>query len=138
MANTQLEKKDISGGFHLHVHCLINGREATLIVDTGASHTILCKEAVKKYVNMEMLQDNPLPSTGVGGISYDTSLVKLTSLQIASVKDFSIEVAVIDISHVQESYKEAGNFPIDGILGCDYLVKHKCIIDLSKLKMKLL
>ena len=102
----------------LYVSMLVNGMPTRFLVDTGATVSLLSRTA---YDRMDKAHET---STGVDGevVSTNGTLVKVlgqTSVQL-KISDGAWEQDVI-IADIHE----------DGILGMDFLLKHKCIINLK-------
>ena len=102
----------------LYVSMLVNGMPTRFLVDTGATVSLLSRAA---YERMDQAHET---STGVDGevVSTNGTLVKVlgqTRVQL-KISDGAWEQDVI-IADIHE----------DGILGMDFLLKHKCIINLQ-------
>jgi hypothetical protein len=48
-----------------------------------------------------------------------------------------LEVAVLPIGHVNQTYQQINLPPIDGVLGSDFLTKYKAIINYPEAMIKL-
>ena len=102
----------------LYVSMLVNGMPTRFLVDTGATVSLLSRTA---YDRMDKAHET---STGVDGevVSTNGTLVKVlgqTSVQL-KIADEALTQDLI-IADIHE----------DGILGMDFLLKHKCIINLQ-------
>ena len=51
--------------------------------------------------------------------------------------DDDLDVALIDLSHINDLYHHAAARTICGLIGSDLLVKYKAVIDYSRLKLTL-
>ena len=56
---------------------------------------------------------------------------------ISSLLIQNYQAILLDMKHVNESYKMMGLPPIDGVLGSDMLMKFKAVIDFDKEILKL-
>ena len=118
-----------SNSYHLLVKCEINGNQTgELVIDTGASKTVLDKNFVSEYKSTETM-DSEMQSRGLGEGSIETEMVKVPKFCLGDlvVEDFSC--ALIDLSGINEMYQQYCNREICGLLGSDFLLKHQAIID---------
>ncbi|NOU61144.1 retropepsin-like aspartic protease [Marinifilum caeruleilacunae] len=115
--------------FHLLIECDINsGQKGEMVIDTGASKTVLDKNFVDDYQKAEQ-EESEIKSRGLGEGSIDTEMAKIDSFQIGDlfINDFSC--ALIDLSGINEMYRQYCNREICGLLGSDFLLQHNGIID---------
>ncbi|MEO6884437.1 MAG: retropepsin-like aspartic protease [Bacteroidia bacterium] len=119
-------------GFHLLINVKINNKKASLIVDTGASSTVLDKEKIKKFADKKKFIDNDKLSTGLGTSSMKSKKTILEKIIFGTLEVKKYPTLLLDLSHVNKSYKSIGLKPIDGILGSDLLLKYNAIIDYKK------
>ena len=117
-ADKAVETRKSADDTELYVSILVNGMPTRFLVDTGATVSLLSRTA---YDRMDKAHET---STGVDGevVSTNGTLVKVlgqTSVQLKT-SDGAWEQDVI-IADIHE----------DGILGMDFLLKHKCIINLQ-------
>ena len=124
----QLKKIDAIG-YHLILPIQINKKKAVMVIDTGASQSVFDKDRIARILGHEKFTKLDTLSTGLGTSSMKSHSVTLPEMKIGSVKIENEEIIVLDLSHVNASYKVMGIKPIDGILGGDFLQKFKAIID---------
>ncbi len=108
-----------------------------LLIDTGASKTVFDKKLVLKFVKQDKLRVNKSKSVGLGTSDVETKIVELSKLQFGTMKVKEIEIAVLDLSHVNHSYKQIKLPKIDGVLGSDFLMKYKAVINFPKATLEL-
>ncbi|MBN2348453.1 MAG: clan AA aspartic protease [Bacteroidales bacterium] len=116
------------GSYHIFVRVHINGREANFIVDTGASKTVVDWN----ISDLEFYDNKPsekLHAAAVDNGQLKTRNAKLSSLQIGNIFIRDLEVAAIDLSHINKLYSDYSDAKISGLLGSDFLYKHKVIIN---------
>lgn len=138
--NTQISFKVISiqeRGFHVLLKIKINGKSAHMVLDTGASQTVLDKNRVHRFVDEKEFEKNEALSTGLGTNSMESHIVHIRKMQLGDliIKDSSF--ILLDLSIVNTSYKQIGMKPLDGIIGSDVLMMHKAVIDFQKKVLKL-
>ena len=115
-------------GMHF-VEVTINGIKTKLLVDTGASKSILDISQAKTYgFNYMFLNKNNY--IGLGG------LVDIYIVYDYKVEEFFIPFVGSDLSEIQEFFIK-DNIHISGILGTDFLEQHKANIDFEANKLYL-
>lgn len=114
---------------HIAVKGLINGIEATLIIDTGASNCVLDTASEEKF-NLD--RDNAFKSektVGLGSDNIESNLARAKSFSLNEfhLKDFPF--VLLDLSIINKSLTENGYDPIDGVIGTDLLLAGKSKIN---------
>ena len=126
-----------SQSFHLLIKCKVNGsEEGDLVIDTGASKTVLDRNFVPSYTILEN-QDSEMQSRGLGEGSLNTEMVKIDSFQLGNFLMNDLECALIDLSGINEMYQEHCQREICGLLGSDFLLKHKAVLNYDRLILSL-
>ncbi len=96
-----------------------------VILDTGSAGTILKYDIVKSIGIQQDANDEIHRICGVGGKEFVfAKCIDQIMLDSAMVTDFKVEIGTMDYG-----------FPIDGILGLDYLSKIGAIIDLKNFQI---
>jgi predicted aspartyl protease len=117
----------VSDGFNLYVDGSVNGKQARLMVDTGAFATLLHLRFVRQ---MKIpMRDTPFSSSGVN--------LKQRGVQMATISRFSIgsmnlerkEVGVINLEGLIHGGLLDASPPVAGLLGSEILRRHHGIID---------
>lgn len=124
------------GNYHLFLSAKAGRKKVRLLLDTGASKTVFDLAQIQEFSGKKN-EIHRTESVGLGAEKVETALFNLSSLSIGELKIKNPEIAILDISHVNEAYKMAGMPIIQGILGSDILMKTSAIIDFGKLKLKL-
>jgi hypothetical protein len=119
-------------GYHLQISIRINGKLANAIIDTGASKTVFDRTRVVAFLREEIIAEHERMSTGLGTASMESHTVTLKKLAIGKIVIHEYQGVVLDLSHVNSTYKMIGLQPIDVVLGSDLMEKHKAVIDYSK------
>jgi len=117
-------------GNHILVRALLNQREAvTLLLDTGATHTMLTPEAARRVG----LAPAPGAFTGalqvVGGNKVRFPLVPLASLDMGGAVVENLRVGILSTF--------PGTRPVDGLLGGDFLEHFTLTLDYSGKQLQL-
>jgi clan AA aspartic protease (TIGR02281 family) len=127
-------QKNVVGHFELDAH--INGQPARLLIDTGASRTV---------IDQASAHDRSLKTThseqkggGIGTSGHSVQLATLQSLEFDGWKIGKLRVAVMDLSHVSDSLISHGGQTIDGVIGGDLMTDRSAIIDYATATIYLL
>jgi clan AA aspartic protease (TIGR02281 family) len=101
---------------------LVNGgHEVTLLVDTGATNTILSPRALARF-GIQIPANAPQVSFAVaGGQRRDAQVVRLDSLEVGSARLGPLDVLAFDVSPESPA--------LDGLVGLDFLNQFTVTID---------
>ena len=61
----------------------------------------------------------------------------MNTFYLGRLKVENLKVALIDLSHINQLYYKATNLEICGLIGGDFLLKHKAVIDYKKKVLQL-
>lgn len=97
-----------------------------VIVDTGASHTIIATEFLEKMEIPFMDNDELVKATGYGGTVCYSIRKKIDKISCGSltINDFKLDFGVVDPT-----------YRVNGLIGLDFLIGVGSIIDLVDLKI---
>ncbi|MCU0441022.1 MAG: retroviral-like aspartic protease family protein [Bacteroidia bacterium] len=129
----ELEKKN----FHVFVNFTINNANCRLLLDTGASKTVMDDNRILRLIEPNKVKTNESKSVGLGVAEMETKIATLAHWQSGKFKIKQFKVAVLPLSHVNQTYNLLGVESIDGVLGSDFLMKYKAVIDYTKSLLKL-
>ncbi|MDR1116027.1 MAG: retroviral-like aspartic protease family protein [Tannerella sp.] len=122
--------------YHLFVSGAINGRKYDLLIDTGASHTIfdaiLIPEAPASKAAGQKIQ-----SAGIHAGELKSSIGRIRKFKLGDLKCSNWTVILIDLTHVNDLYKKFTKKRVAGLIGSDFMLKHKAIIDYKKRELVL-
>lgn len=123
---------------HLQTKGSINGQDAVLLIDTGASATIVARESAARLE----LAPTPTPDTAMGhaecGLSESAvESASVEELTFGTVRLQGIEAKVVDLAPLNGQLEEAGANRIDGILGADLLEEYGAIIGYAERRLYL-
>ena len=119
-------------GFHLLIESFINGKAARILVDTGASKTVVDKKRINNFVAVPELKLSEQLSTGLGTNTMESHTTIIDQLQIGTLLIKNYRTYIIDISHVNTSYERLKLEPIDGVLGSDIMLQYRAVVDYGK------
>lgn len=99
-------------------------------IDTGASKTVFDKN-LPEYFSISD-ESEEIHSAGIGEKPLKTSIGELQPFSLAKYKIENLKVALIDLSNINELYYRATSIEICGLIGGDFLMKHKAVIDYKR------
>jgi len=116
-------------GIHIAVSGLINGNLANILIDTGASQTVFDKNRVHLFSDQtEFLKAEKL-SKGLGTDSMEGFQFTMDQFILGELVLRDHDVVLLDLGHINASYKDLGLTPIDMVLGGDFLKTYHASID---------
>src|SRR6266705_534403 len=118
-------------GNQFYVSCKLNGRSASLIVDTGAGQTV---------ISSAMLRSLRLPLTKGEEYVYGMMGWAGKNIQAGEIKDFQVgpyQACVHPVSAWDFSYfgSAVRGSSMDGLLGIDFLHRHQAVIDCFRMHL---
>ena len=124
-------------GYHIKLTIEVNGKSASMILDTGASRSVFDETRISKFIGEDNLENHDRLSSGLGTNNMTSKKVKLNKLQIGKIKIENYQATILDLKHVNQSYQKLALEPVDGILGGDILNDYKAVIDYGRKELKL-
>jgi len=122
--------------YHLFVSGAINGKKYDLLIDTGASHTIFDATMIPESPTDETA-GHEIQSAGIHAGELKSSIGHIKKFKLGDLKRTNWTVVLIDLTHVNDLYKKFTNKRVAGLIGSDFLLKHKAIIDYKKRELVL-
>ncbi|MBR3559748.1 MAG: retropepsin-like domain-containing protein [Bacteroidales bacterium] len=125
----QLEK----GDFHTLLNGSVGGHRMRIVLDTGASHSCIDKQFVNQiFPDMDM-EKNEGVNAGIGGMGFEVLVADLPDFRLGRYRQASFpNTAVIDFTHINNAYRMLHRKPVQMILGNDFCIKHKAVIDYER------
>lgn len=124
-------------GLHLMVPALFGeGREGHLIVDTGASQTVLDIHSMEGYVG-GLTEMPDVQTLGVGEDEIECAVGTINRFRIGELCMENRPFVLIDLAHINKVYGRFSDKPIRGLLGSDFLMEFKARIDYGKQELSL-
>ena len=113
---------------HITVTLQVNGKPCVFLVDTGGGATLIDLSKKDQYgLEVQALRDY---AAGIGSAS---PLVRTTGVFGINGKEIRNDsLFLMDISYINAEFKRNRSRRVDGVLGTDFLEKHKAIIDYSR------
>ncbi len=123
---------------HFTVQCMVGGKPARLVVDTGAGFTSFNKGVVPVTMLYNRTDDRSIGHLGVN--SGTMTMIGQDSRTFAGraenwkIGDFEISSAVVSVGDLPpwlSEEKSAGEGPVLGFLGCEILARNSAVIDIG-------
>ena len=125
----ELEK----GDFHTLLNGSVAGVKIRIVLDTGASHSCVDKQFVNQILPELQMEANEGVNAGIGGSGFEVLVTNLPDFKLGRFHKKLLEnVAVIDFTHINMAYETLKQKPMQMILGNDFCVMHKAVIDYEK------
>ncbi len=136
--NIPLEIIDLQGdGYHLLVNVKIYKKNYKVVLDTGASKTVFDHQLLLEADKRITVQSTNRLSAGLGTLDMESYTAILPEFKIGKLKLPDFEVAVLDLSNINQAYAQLNHPQVLGVLGGDILMQYAALIDYSKQRLKL-
>lgn len=128
----QLEK----GDYHTLLNGSVGGHKIRIVLDTGASHSCVDKLFVSQMFPELNLEPNEGVNAGIGGIGFEVLVADLPDFRLGRYRQKVFpNAAVIDFTHINAAYQFLHRKPVQMILGNDFYIQHKAVIDYGSNKL---
>ena len=129
---------DIEGeGFHIMVKGTIHGKEASFLIDTGASRSVFDPKTISSFIENIEFEKKEGMTAGVGSSDLESATFRIDAFSLGGMEIFDYEAVALDLENIHEMYGKLGLPHIDGILGGDLLKRHKAVINYRNKKLRL-
>jgi hypothetical protein len=119
---------------HIVVNALLNGISARLVVDTGASHSCLCKKTFKTVCKKaHFIKADAV--VGIGKSKLNNQLMQVPHFELGGLLLEDYPFLMLPLSHINKMLQILDIQPIHGLLGSDILFKYNAIIDYKERKV---
>jgi hypothetical protein len=112
---------------HFAVDGMAGATTLTLILDTGASHTILDRQRSERF--RLALREERSRAAGLGVSDQAVATGVLRQVAVGPIRLDSLAVSVLDLGHVNGALRQMRVPPVDGIMGADMLLRKRAVID---------
>ena len=118
--------------YHLFVRGTINGKKCDLLIDTGASQTVFDSTLIPELTEDEYGTPKEIQSTGINAGELNSKLGSIRKFKLGKINYRDWQVVLIDLSHVNNMYQKFSDKCIAGLIGSDFLLDYKAIIDYKR------
>ncbi len=119
-------------GFHLMFQAYINGLKANVLIDTGASRTILDHSRAHHYLGNPDIRPFDRLFTGMGAGGIKTYVCHIPHMRFGNKELLDQEIVLIDLAPVNKTYAIYDLPRIDMVLGGDLMQAFRVSIDYAQ------
>ncbi len=121
-----------NGNYHLLVNSFFyNGTNGMWVIDTGASKSVFDQNLQDCIAEVDEHTED-LHSAGIGAEPMKSRLCTLKEIHFGKMKVPGMSAALLDLSHINELYENAADLQICGLLGGDFLMNYRAVIDYKR------
>lgn len=115
------------------IHLIIKARLdddllINLIIDTGASKTVFDINLLQDYCTF-IDEENTIESKGINSEFLETKKAEIKKIKFGNIEFTAFETVLLDLSNINDIYSEFSDLTIYGLIGGDFLIKHKAVIN---------
>ncbi len=125
------------GGCHIMMQAAINGYKANVLIDTGASRTIMDIGRVKHFLKNKEITPFGKQLMGVGAEKMTTWIASIQEIRLGGGLLNNVQVILTDMKQINASYAIYDLPRIDIVLGGDLLLRLCAVIDYQKKVIKI-
>lgn len=126
-----MEKK---AGYHIFVNAKVHGKKVRMLIDTGASTTVIDLNWFRKNISKKT-EVVKVDTAGLHSVINETHFAKLKDLELAGRKLKKLRVPALDLTHVNNIYAKMKKPKVQGIIGSDVMLEHHALIDYKSLTL---
>jgi hypothetical protein len=124
-------------GCHLMVSGIIKGYKVHLLIDTGATLTVMDLGRMKRIFPYHQFDVYQKFFIGIGSGDIEPWSFMLEEIDLHGLKIQNKEVVLIDMSAINKAYAVFDLPRIDGVIGGDILKDYKALIDYANSTLEL-
>lgn len=138
MKEIQLELVQMEdGGSHLLLYARIGDQDIRLVLDTGASRTVIDLGFIEALFPTLMKITEEEQSIGLGSNELQAYTITDLDFKLGDLIITKANLALMDLSNVIQAYESIQKGPVHGVLGGDILLKYQAQINYSNLTLSL-
>ncbi|GET30819.1 retropepsin-like aspartic protease [Prolixibacter sp. SD074] len=104
------------------------------VIDSGASKSVFDKSLAEHY----QPDENPVKqATGLGKDLVETASGEIGELWLGQFNFGLLTIVLIDLAHINQEYARFSDKQIVGLLGSDFLIRYKAVIDYGQQQLVL-
>lgn len=115
---------------HYLFEAKINKINGLFILDTGASTSCVGFTDSERFRLAE--EHSEIKAAGAGAVNMHTKLSRKNIFKIDDWEIKNMDFILFDLSHVNEALSQVNENAIHGIIGADFLKKHRAVIDYGR------
>lgn len=114
---------------YFEVQAKINGQNAYFLLDTGAAQSLIGSDQADKFqITIDDLAQ-AREYVGLGGKAQASKVAIVDTFEIETVRLSGFSLSLVDLSYINQILEQAGQYPVHGLIGDDFLETHDAIID---------
>jgi hypothetical protein len=118
-----------NNSYHIFVEGYINGEHCHLIIDTGASKTVFALNHLQNILIENPIAQPEIQSAGISALPLDSHSGVISEFKLGELLLSEMMVILIDLSSIDELYLKVSDKSIWGLIGSDFLLQYKAILD---------
>lgn len=118
--------------FHIITEAYINGLKVNLVIDTGASMSVFDSNFFKDHVSKSAEKQEKIMSAGITASKINAVRSYAENFKIGLLEINKFPMILIDMKRINTVYRKATGKEIHGLIGSDFLVSMKAVIDFDK------
>jgi hypothetical protein len=116
-------------GCHLLVEAVISGFKVNLLVDTGATLTVMDINRIRKIFPERKFEAYQKFFMGIGAGNIEPWFTRLEEILFGELIIRNKSVVLIDMSDINKAYAAFDLPRVDGVIGGDILKQHNAVIN---------
>ena len=116
-------------GYHIFCKGRINGVRARILIDTGASISVINKAFAAEINLTEQVDMETTSTAGINPGGIKAEFLKVDVLKFKKLVIKNLTVGSVDVEHVNQLYSEMNIKPFDFILGGEVLERCGAVIN---------
>ena len=113
---------------HFEVEATVNGQEVVMMIDTGASQSVLDEKSAAELGLGQQACGGTACAIGAGG-SLPVSMAHVDKLSVDTVFMESLSMPVVNLDHCNAALEGKGAKRVSGVIGADFLTAKSAIIE---------
>lgn len=123
--------------YHILVEGKIKRKKLNLLLDTGASRTVIDADVAAAIWGEENIEWQNQGAIGLGTADHPTGVVMAKKIVFGEIKFGPLALGVMNLSHLRTVYSNMGKPIPDGVLGNDLLLLSKAEIGFNPIQLKM-
>ena len=107
-----------------------------MVLDTGASRSILDEQAIHDLGLQSSLQATKDEAVGIGNDNMEAKLIQIHELRIGKIELRNWPIGVFDLGNVNQTYQSIDLPAVAGLLGNDILIYLQAKIDYKRRQVR--
>ena len=123
-------------GYHCFVDLYYHQLPIPMVLDTGASRTIMDTTAVERMDLGHALYQTDEEAVGFSSEGMQAQMVQFPSLSIGRIQLNDWTLGAFSLEHINNTYRSMKISPVAGVMGNDLLVALSAKIDIGRQQMR--